>query len=499
MTDSGASPTGGAAQVNGFDVVRQPMQVRRTIGVLTETPGMYDRLSAAYNLTVYARLYEVDDPARQVQKYLSMLGLWDRRKEPVGSFSKGMKQKLAIARALLHEPQTLFLDEPTAGLDPAAARTVREFIEELRTEGRTIFLTTHNLDEAQRLCDRIGVMQLNEPFTWTTGVGPAGLNPRLQAIVAAARRGTEVRVLLDDTYDSKNTETCLTLKGIAAQEGLDLTCRLENVTGLGVHAKTFLVSVGDERWVHLGSINGTENANKSNREVALQFRSAAAYDWTLAVFDHDWGLSHAPMIHRTILPLVTHDHVPPADYPLVSEVLINPEGDDAGKEWIELYNPGPEADISGWMVGDAVNAGDYGDGRHAFPAGAALFHGQVMALAACATDFSTAYGFNPAYEWTDCDPTVPDLVAAGSWEGFGMALGNKGDEVVLLDAGGGLVDSAAWGGESRAGVVPYPLAAGEDFPWGASLKRYPPGSDRDDCSRDFYTSYSPSPGMVAGD
>ncbi len=151
--------SGGTAAVNGFDVHRDPMQVRRTVGVLTETPGMYNRLSAAYNLNVYARLYEVPDPAAQVQKYLSMLGLWDRRKEPVSSFSKGMKQKLAIARALIHEPQTLFLDEPTAGLDPEAAHTVRECIKELRTEGRTIFLTTHNLDEAERLCDRIGVIR----------------------------------------------------------------------------------------------------------------------------------------------------------------------------------------------------------------------------------------------------------------------------------------------------------------------------------------------------
>ncbi len=153
------APTDGTAVVNGHDVIREPMAVRRTVGVLTETPGMYDRLSAEYNLLVYARLYEVDDPARQVQKYLSMLGLWERRREPVGGFSKGMKQKLAIARALIHEPQTVFLDEPTAALDPVAARTVREFIEALKTEGRTIFLTTHNLDEAERLCDRIGLIR----------------------------------------------------------------------------------------------------------------------------------------------------------------------------------------------------------------------------------------------------------------------------------------------------------------------------------------------------
>jgi ABC-2 type transport system ATP-binding protein len=95
----------------------------------------------------------------QVEKYLRMLGLWERRFDEVGSFSKGMRQKLAIARALLHEPRIVFLDEPTSGLDPEAARLVRDFIEELKTEGRTIFICTHNLDEADRLCDRIGIFK----------------------------------------------------------------------------------------------------------------------------------------------------------------------------------------------------------------------------------------------------------------------------------------------------------------------------------------------------
>jgi ABC-2 type transport system ATP-binding protein len=120
---------------------------------------MYDNLSAEYNLSIYASLYEVKDVQGQIEKYLRMLGLWDRRFDEAGSFSKGMKQKLAIARALLHEPPLLFLDEPTAALDPEAAHLVREFIEELRKAGRTIFLCTHNLDEADRLCDRIGVFK----------------------------------------------------------------------------------------------------------------------------------------------------------------------------------------------------------------------------------------------------------------------------------------------------------------------------------------------------
>ncbi|MBN2548036.1 MAG: ABC transporter ATP-binding protein [Anaerolineales bacterium] len=159
MLTSLIAPTGGRATVNGFAVGKEDIHIRRSVGILTETPGMYDNLSAEYNLRIYASLYEVKDIPGQVEKYLRMLGLWERRFDEAGTFSKGMKQKLAIARALLHEPRILFLDEPTAGLDPEAAKLVREFIDELRKEGRTIFLCTHNLDEADRLCDRIGVFK----------------------------------------------------------------------------------------------------------------------------------------------------------------------------------------------------------------------------------------------------------------------------------------------------------------------------------------------------
>ncbi|HOT92585.1 MAG TPA: ABC transporter ATP-binding protein [Anaerolineae bacterium] len=152
-------PTAGTATVNNYRVGRDDIAIRRCVGILTETPGMYDRLSAEKNLTIFARLYEVADVKGQVEKYLRLLGLWDRRTDLVGNFSKGMKQKLAICRALLHEPAVVFLDEPTAGLDPEAARLVRDFIEEIKAQGRTIFLCTHNLDEADRLCDRIGVMK----------------------------------------------------------------------------------------------------------------------------------------------------------------------------------------------------------------------------------------------------------------------------------------------------------------------------------------------------
>jgi ABC-2 type transport system ATP-binding protein len=153
------APTTGKAMVNGFDVSRDGQRVRESVGILTETPGMYDRLSAEQNLVIFAKLYGVTQPLEAAHQYLKMLGLWERRLDAAGSFSKGMRQKLAIARALLHEPKVLFLDEPTSGLDPEAARLVREAIEQLKAERRTIFLTTHNLDEADRLCDRIGIFK----------------------------------------------------------------------------------------------------------------------------------------------------------------------------------------------------------------------------------------------------------------------------------------------------------------------------------------------------
>jgi ABC-2 type transport system ATP-binding protein len=159
MLTSLIAPSSGSATVLNYKVGENDREIRRNVGILTETPGMYDRLSAWRNLSVYAELYEVGDVAGQVEKYLQMLGLWDRRLDAVGTFSKGMRQKLAIARTLLHEPRVLFLDEPTAGLDPEAAKLIRDFIGELRGRGRTIFMCTHNLDEADRLCDRVAVFR----------------------------------------------------------------------------------------------------------------------------------------------------------------------------------------------------------------------------------------------------------------------------------------------------------------------------------------------------
>ncbi|HQE92741.1 MAG TPA: lamin tail domain-containing protein [Anaerolineae bacterium] len=346
----------------------------------------------------------------------------------------------------------------------------------------------------------IDVMQMNEPAIWSSNTGDAGRNPRIAALIAAAQRGVSVRLLLDAFYDdplsdSGNTATCLYLRSLHLPT---LQCRLANVTGLGIHAKIFLVDDGNETWVHLGSINGSETSNKVNREMALQFTSPAAYSYVRAVFDHDWDLGHGPMVYHLYLPLTLRDYVPPVDYPLMTEVFINPGGEDAGQEWIEVYHPGDEAvSLAGWSLGDAINAGDYGDGRYLFPPEASLLPRQVIVVAACASQFAARYGFNPAYEWTDCDPLVPDMRPDGAWEGFGIALGNASDEVLLLDTTVTIVDSAAWGGAPRAGVIPFPIDVDSAFPSDATLKRYPPAYDRNDCSRDFYISYQPSPGLVS--
>jgi len=155
------APSGGRAWVAGHELGTENTAIRRVTGLLTESPGFYNRLSAYYNLDFYARLYHLDDALRpkRIQHYLERMGLWERRNDPVAQFSKGMKQKLALARALLHEPRVLFLDEPTSGLDPEAARMVRDLIAGLKGEGRTIVLCTHNLDEADRLCDRVGILK----------------------------------------------------------------------------------------------------------------------------------------------------------------------------------------------------------------------------------------------------------------------------------------------------------------------------------------------------
>ncbi len=155
------SPSSGYAVVAGYRTDLQPELLHEVIGLLTEVPGFYDRLSARRNLEFFAGFYSNIGKisSARVEKYLKLVGLWDLREDKVGSFSKGMKQRLALARALLPEPEVLFLDEPTSGLDPEAANEIRGLINRLSMEGRTIFLSTHNLAEAERLCHRIAIIR----------------------------------------------------------------------------------------------------------------------------------------------------------------------------------------------------------------------------------------------------------------------------------------------------------------------------------------------------
>jgi ABC-2 type transport system ATP-binding protein len=177
-------PSAGTARVFGFDPATQGESIRRKTGVLTETPALYERLSAQDNLEFFGTLQEIPESnlIQRVDEMLEFFELSSRAKDKVETYSKGMKQRLAIARALIHKPPLLFLDEPTSGLDPEAAQQVDDLIATLgRTDGQTVILATHNLLEAQRLCDRVAIMNkghilalgsLNElsrklwPVTW---------------------------------------------------------------------------------------------------------------------------------------------------------------------------------------------------------------------------------------------------------------------------------------------------------------------------------------------
>jgi ABC-2 type transport system ATP-binding protein len=153
------APTSGSAVIAGIPLAPENgVEIRRRISVMPESPGLYLRLSVAENLECFADLYETRDPRERVERALRAVNLADRAHDVCGSLSKGLRQRVALARALLSDPQVLFLDEPTAGLDPVASRDVHELIDELRRQGVTIFLTTHRLEEAERLCDRVAIM-----------------------------------------------------------------------------------------------------------------------------------------------------------------------------------------------------------------------------------------------------------------------------------------------------------------------------------------------------
>jgi ABC-2 type transport system ATP-binding protein len=180
-------PSGGEARVNGRTVGQEDDAIRREVGLLTEVPGLYARLSARDNLRFFAGLYDLPRPATEarIEHWLRRFGLWEVRDRQAGGFSTGMRQKLALVRALLHEPKVLFLDEPTSGLDPESTRTVREVIRDHLSGGGTVMLCTHQLDEAERLCDRVAV--LNRRVLTTQPLGAPDGRVRVTLAAGAAR------------------------------------------------------------------------------------------------------------------------------------------------------------------------------------------------------------------------------------------------------------------------------------------------------------------------
>jgi ABC-2 type transport system ATP-binding protein len=174
----------GHARIAGLDVTdpAQAREVRTLVGVLPEESGLYGDLSAARTLDFFGRLYRMSRSARsdRAEMLLTRLGLWERRDDPASSLSKGLKQRLALARALVHDPQVVLLDEPTANLDPEAAAVVRDVLLDLKAQGRTIVVNTHRLEEAERVCDRVGILR--------TRLLRVGTPHELRAAVTQSRR-----------------------------------------------------------------------------------------------------------------------------------------------------------------------------------------------------------------------------------------------------------------------------------------------------------------------
>ena len=161
MLGSILRPTSGQATIAGFDTVKDAEAVRQMIGLLTEFPGLYTRMKGVEYLHFFGELQGIAKKTRvaRIEKLLTQFQLWDAREKRLGEYSKGMKQKLTLVRAMLHDPQVLFLDEPTSTMDPHSAKLVRDAILQLRQEKRTVIICTHNLAEAELLADRIAIIR----------------------------------------------------------------------------------------------------------------------------------------------------------------------------------------------------------------------------------------------------------------------------------------------------------------------------------------------------
>jgi ABC-2 type transport system ATP-binding protein len=154
------APSSGSAIVGGFDIIKDSIRVREIVGVQTENPSLYERLTAYENLDFFAEAYNVsgEQKKRRIRELLEFFGLWEFKDKKVGTFSRGMKQKLSIARSLVHDPNIIFLDEPTSGLDPESAREIKDLMKSLSKQGKTIVFSTHILGDAEKLCNRVMII-----------------------------------------------------------------------------------------------------------------------------------------------------------------------------------------------------------------------------------------------------------------------------------------------------------------------------------------------------
>jgi len=216
----------GSAKVKGYVINSDSLKVRETVGVLTENPSLYEKLTAYENMDFFAQAYGLTEPTKKNQRIKEMLeffGLWERRNDKVGTFSKGMKQKLAIARALVHKPSVIFLDEPTSGLDPESSKEVRDLIAQLSyQEKSTILLCTHHLEDAEKLCSR--VMIINKGTSVIVGT-PDGLRNKIS--------GTPTVEVTLETVNSKLVEAVKNVSEVKQvtidEESCTLTATMQNI------------------------------------------------------------------------------------------------------------------------------------------------------------------------------------------------------------------------------------------------------------------------------
>jgi len=216
----------GSAKVKGYVINSDSLKVRETVGILTENPSLYEKLTAYENMDFFAQAYGLTEPTKKNQRIKEMLeffGLWERRNDKVGTFSKGMKQKLAIARALVHKPSVIFLDEPTSGLDPESSKEVRDLIAQLsHQEKSTILLCTHHLEDAEKLCSR--VMIINKGTSVIVGT-PDGLRNKIS--------GTPTVEVTLETVNSKLVEAVKNVSEVKQvtidEESCTLTATIQNI------------------------------------------------------------------------------------------------------------------------------------------------------------------------------------------------------------------------------------------------------------------------------